>query len=359
MKITQQLHDLGQSLWLDNITRKILDDGTLKRYIDELSVTGLTSNPTIFNEAISKTKDYDRGIQAKAKAGKSNEGIFVDVALEDLRRAADLFRSIYDKTHGIDGWVSMEVSPLLADDTAGTVEAALSIHKLADRPNLYVKIPGTAAGVPAIEEAIFAGIPVNVTLLFSREQYLAVAEAYLRGIERRIAKGLDPKISSVASVFVSRWDKAVSDKVSAGLQNKLGIAIMGRIWRAHNELLQSKRWKELEAKGARKQRMLWASTGTKDPKAPAGLYVEALAAAETVDTMPEKTLLAFAEGGTLKGSMPNDGGDAESILAKFAAEGVDVDAVAQQLQVEGAESFVKSWTELMKAITEKSAALTS
>jgi transaldolase len=355
--MTKSLHDLGQSLWLDNITREILDDGTLSRYIEQFSVTGLTSNPTIFDEAIGKTAAYDKGIRQKAAAGLSGETLFVELALEDLRRAADLFRPVFDRTKGLDGWVSMEVSPLLANDTQGTIDAALRIHKQANRPNLYVKIPGTPAGVPAIEAAIFAGVPINVTLLFSREQYLKVADAYMRALERRIAAGLDPKINSVASVFVSRWDRAVADKVPQELSNRLGVAIMQRTYRAHCELINGKRWKDLEAKGARKQRMLWASTGTKDPKAPAGLYVEALAAPDSIDTMPEKTLLAFAESGNLKGVMAKDGGDAEDVLGRFARAGIDVNALAAQLQVDGAASFVKSWIELMKRIEDKSAAL--
>jgi transaldolase len=357
MTSTKRLHDLGQSLWLDNITREILDNGTLRRYIDELSVTGLTSNPTIFDEAIGNTAAYDSGISQKARAGLAGEDLFVELALEDLRRAADLFRPVFDRTQGIDGWVSMEVSPLLANDTKTTIDAALRIHKQANRPNLYIKIPGTPAGVHAIEAAIFAGVPVNVTLLFSREHYLSIADAYLRGIERRIAAGLDPRVSSVASLFVSRWDRAVGDKVPEELRNRLGIAIAGRTYRAHCELLASKRWRDLESTGARKQRMLWASTGTKDPKAAAGLYVEALAAPDTVDTMPEKTLLAFAAGGSVKSAMPKDGGDAEEVLARFAKAGIDVDALAARLQLEGAQSFVKSWSELMKRIADKSAAL--
>jgi len=357
MTTTKALHDLGQSIWLDNITREILDNGTLRRYIAELSVTGLTSNPTIFDEAIGNTSAYDQTIRQKAREGLAGEDLFIELALEDLRRAADLFRPVFDRTAGLDGWVSMEVSPLIANDTKTTIDAALRIHKQANRPNLYVKIPGTPAGVPAIEAAIFAGVPVNVTLLFSREHYLSVAEAYLRGIERRVAAGLDPRVNSVASVFISRWDRAVADKVPPDLVNRLGIAIAARTYRAHNELLATKRWRDLEAAGARKQRMLWASTGTKDPKAPAGLYVEALAAPETIDTMPEKTLLAFAAGGTVKPPMPTDGGDAEQVLARFAQAGVDVDALAARLQVEGAESFVKSWRELMKRIADKSAAL--
>lgn len=357
MTTTRDLHKLGQSLWLDNITRGILDDGTLKRYIGELSVTGLTSNPTIFDEAIGGSALYDDGIRNKARAGLSGEALFVELALEDLRRAADLFRPEFDRTHGIDGWVSMEVSPLLAHDTPATIEAAKHIHELADRPNLYVKIPGTPEGVPAIEEAIFAGVPVNVTLLFSREHYLAVAEAYMRGIERRLAAKLDPRVSSVASIFISRWDRAVAGKVPSELANRLGIAVAGRAYRAHCDLIAGKRWRDLTAAGAIKQRMLWASTGVKDPKAPQTLYVEALAAPETIDTMPEKTLLAYAKDGKAGALMSPDGGDAEKVLAKFAAAGIDIGALAKQLQLEGAQSFVKSWKELMQSLLDKSKTL--
>ena len=357
MNKAQELHGLGQSLWLDNITREILDNGTLRRYINEFSVTGLTSNPTIFDEAIGNTAAYDEGIRDKAKAGKSGEVLFMELALEDLRRAADFFRPVFDATDGVDGWVSMEVSPLLANDTAGSIAAAARIHADADRPNLYVKIPGTPEGVPAIEESIFNGIPINVTLLFSREQYLAAAEAYLRGIERRIAAGRDARVSSVASLFVSRWDKAVADKVPPELRNRLGIAIGDRTYRAYRELLASPRWEQLAAAGARPQRLLWASTGTKDPKASDTLYVEALAAPDTIDTMPEKTLRAFAEHGELKGVMAEDGGDAEAVLARFAKAGIDTDALALQLQRDGAQAFTKSWKELMTRIADKSDAL--
>ncbi|MGA2342884.1 MAG: transaldolase [Steroidobacteraceae bacterium] len=357
MTITQQLHDLGQSLWLDNITRGILDNGTLRRYIDELSVTGLTSNPTIFDEAIGASSLYDAGIRQKARAGLKGEALFVELALEDLCRAADLFRPVHERTRGTDGWVSMEVSPLLADDTKSTLAAARSIHQMANRPNLYVKIPGTPAGVPAIEEAIFAGVPVNVTLLFSREQYLAVAEAYMRGIERRVAAKLDPRVSSVASLFVSRWDKAAGEKAPPDLRNRLGIAIAGRTYRAHCELLKTKRWRDLEAAGAMKQRLLWASTGTKDPKASPTLYIEALAAPDTIDTMPEKTLLAFASQGKVGSAMPADGGDSEKVLARFADAGIDIGDLARKLQLEGAQSFVKSWNELLQSIADKSATL--
>lgn len=357
MNATQQLRDLGQSLWLDNITRTMLEDGTLRRYIDELAVTGLTSNPTIFDEAIGGSSAYDAGIRAKAKTGLGGEALFIELALEDLRRAADLFRPTFDRTQGRDGWVSMEVSPLLADDGPGTIEAARAIHGLAARPNLYVKIPGTAAGTRAIEETIFAGVPVNVTLLFSREHYLGAAEAYLRGIERRISAGRDPRVGSVASLFVSRWDRAVQGQVPAELVNRLGIAVAQRTYRAYCDLLAGERWRKLAAAGAEPQRLLWASTGVKDPKAPATLYVEALAAPDTIDTMPEKTLLAFARGGKVGAAMRRDGGDAEEVLARFARAGVDVDALAARLQSEGAQSFVKSWRELLESISEKSSAL--
>ena len=357
MNQTQQLRDLGQSLWLDNISRGILDDGSLRRIIEEFSVTGLTSNPTIFDEAIGNGSAYDEGIREKADAGISSETLFMELALEDLRRATDLFRPTFDATDWVDGWVSMEVSPLLAQDTTGSIAAAAQIHAQANVPNLFVKIPGTPAGIPAIEESIFAGIPINVTLLFSREQYLAAAEAYLRGIERRIAAKLDPQIASVASLFVSRWDKAVSDKVPAELSNQLGIAIGQRTYRAYRELLASPRWRKLAAAGARPQRLLWASTGTKDPGASDTLYVEALAAPDTINTMPEKTLRAFTEHGELKGAMAADGGDAESVLARFAQAGIDVDSLALKLQRDGAQAFVKSWKKLLERIAGKSAVL--
>ncbi len=354
MNKAQELHQLGQSLWLDNITREMLDNGTLRRYMNEFSITGLTSNPTIFDEAIGSTAAYDEGIRDKAKVGKSGEALFMELALEDLRRAADLFRPVFDATDGVDGWVSMEVSPLLANDTSGSVDAAAGIHRQAARPNLYVKIPGTPEGVPAIEESIYSGVPINVTLLFSSEQYVAAAEAYLRGIERRIAAKRDPRVASVASLFVSRWDKAVGDKAPAELRNRLGIAIAGCTYRAYRELLASSRWRKLAVAGARPQRLLWASTGTKDPKAPDTLYVEALAAPDTIDTMPEKTLRAFAEHGEITSVMAQDGGDAESVLARFAKAGIDTDALARELQRDGARAFVKSWQELMARIADKS-----
>jgi len=354
MNRAQELHDLGQSLWLDNITREILDNGTLRRYINEFAVTGLTSNPTIFDEAIGTTNAYDDAIRGKASTGKSGEALFMELALEDLRRAADLFRPIFDATDGVDGWVSMEVSPLLARDTSGSIEAAADICRRAQRPNLYVKIPGTLEGVPAIEESIFNGVPVNVTLLFSRDQYAAAAEAYLPGIERRIAAGREPRVASVASLFVSRWDKAVADKTPPELHNRLGIAIGGRTYRAYRELLASPRWRALSATGALPQRLLWASTGTKDPKAPDTLYVESLAAPDTVNTMPAKTLRAFAEHGKLHGIMSDDGGDAEAVLARFAEAGIDIDALAIELQRDGAGAFVKSWQDLLMRIADKS-----
>ena len=357
MKPTRKLHELGQSLWLDNITRGLLDDGTLRRYIEDFSITGLTSNPTIFDGAIGSGNAYDAGIREQAQAGKSGETLFIELALEDLRRAADLFRPVFDASHRIDGWVSMEVSPLLADDTAGSIEAARQIQQQADRPNLFVKIPGTPQGIPAIEASIFAGVPINVTLLFSREQYLAAAEAYLRGIERRLEAGLDPRVGSVASLFVSRWDVAVKGQVPAELRNQLGIAIGGRTYRAYRDLLASGRWRKLADAGAQPQRLLWASTGTKDPDVSATLYVEALAAPDTINTMPEKTLHAFAEQGALRGTLAADGGAAEAMLARFARAGIDIDALAIRLQHEGAQSFVKSWQQLLQRIAAKSAAL--
>lgn len=353
MNATQQLHDLGQSLWLDNITRGLLTSGTLKRYIDELSVTGLTSNPTIFDQAIGGGSFYDESIRGKAAAARDDEQLFFDLALQDLTAAADLFRPVHDATAGVDGWVSLEVSPLLADDADNTIAMARQLHGRAQRPNLFIKIPGTPAGITAIEEAIFAGVPVNVTLLFSREQYIAAAEAYLRGIERRIAVGLDPKVGSVASIFVSRWDVAVKDKVPGDLVNRLGIAIARRTYKAYRDLLANPRWRKLAQAGALPQRLLWASTGTKDPNAPDTLYVEALAAPDTVNTMPEKTLLGFGDHGAVRGVMPLDGGDAEAVLSQFAKAGVDDAAMAQQLQREGAESFEKSWKSLMGRIAQK------
>jgi transaldolase len=357
MKATRQLHELGQSLWLDNITRELLDDGGLARYISDYSVTGLTSNPTIFDKAIGSGHAYDPGIHAKVLAGKSGEALFIELALEDLRRAADLFRPVFDATGRVDGWVSMEVSPLLADDTQGSIEAARQIHRQAGRPNLFVKIPGTPAGIPAIEEAIFAGVPINVTLLFSCAQYRAAAEAWARGIERRLEAGLDPHVASVASLFVSRWDVAVHDKVPAALRNTLGIAVARQAYRAYRELRVSPRWRKLAEAGARPQRLLWASTGTKDPDAPDTLYVEALAAPDTVDTVPEKTLHALAKHGQLGDTMPVDGGDAEAVLARFAQAGIELESLATQLQREGAEAFVKSWQDLLHNLAERGAAL--
>ena len=357
MKTTQRLHDLGQRLWLDNITRGLLASGTLARYIEEFSVTGLTSNPTIFDKAIKDAGLYDAAIRRKTAEGKSGEALFFELALEDLTQAADLFRPVHEASGGLDGWVSLELSPLLAHDTAGSVKAAAQLHRLAKRPNLFIKIPGTPQGVPAIEEAIFAGVPINVTLLFSREQYLAAAEAYLRGIERRIAAGLDPKVRSVASIFVSRWDVAVKDRVPQPLRNRLGIAIAGRAYKAYRELLGSPRWRTLAAAGAWEQRLLWASTGTKDPHAQDTMYIEALAAPDTINTIPDKTLLAFADHGKLKGVMPLDGGDAEEVLAQFARLGIDDAALAAELQREGAEAFDKSWRDLLELIASKSATL--
>ena len=357
MKATRLLHDLGQSLWLDNITRDLLNRGTLKNYIDQFSVTGLTSNPTIFDHAIKKSSAYDDAVREELTKGRTGESLFFELALDDLTRAADLFRPLYDRTNGVDGWVSLEVSPLMAYDTAGTIKAAKELFERASRPNLFIKIPGTKEGLPAIEESIFAGIPINVTLLFSREQYVAAAGAYQRGIERRIAAGLNPQVGSVASMFISRWDAAVADKVSDALKNRLGIAISGRIYKAYLDLLSSQRSQRLLNAGARDQRLLWASTGTKDPKASDTLYIKALATPFTVNTMPEGTLKAFADHGELGPIMAADGGDCEKVLGQFAKAGIDVDSLADQLQKEGAKSFVKSWNELMTVIASKSDAL--
>jgi transaldolase len=357
MKPTQKLHDLGQSLWLDNITRDLLTSGTLRSYRDELSVTGLTSNPTIFDHAIKNSTAYDDAIRQKLGEGKSGEELFFELALEDLVLAADLFRPIFDDTSGVDGWVSLEVSPLLAHDTETTVSEAKNLHARADRPNLFIKIPGTKEGLPAIEEAIFAGVPVNVTLLFSPAQYVAAAEAYLKGIERRIAAGLPAEVTSVASVFISRWDGAVMGKVPEPLNDKLGIAIGKSVYKTYQDLLASPRWQRTFNAGARPQRLLFASTGTKDPKASDVLYIKELAAPFTINTIPEKTLKAFAEHGEANQALPLDGGDSDAVFAQFAAAGVEVENLADKLQSDGAASFVKSWNELMAVIKSKSAAL--
>jgi transaldolase len=358
MKATQLLHNLGQSIWLDNITRSLLDSGTLERYIRELSVTGLTSNPTIFDHAIKNSSAYDAPIREKLSKNKSQEPLFFELALEDITRAAALFRPVHDQTNGVDGWVSLEVSPLLAHDTASTLAAAKDLYARAGQPNVFIKIPGTKEGLPAIEEAIFAGIPINVTLLFSREQYLAAADAFLRGIERRIDAGLKPAVDSVASVFISRWDVAVTGNVPESLRDELGIAIARRTYKAYRTLLDSPRWQRAFNAGARPQRLLWASTGTKDPKASDILYVKSLAAPLTVNTMPEATLIALADHGEIGGILPADGGDCEEKLAQFGKAGTDIDALAASLQDEGATSFVQSWNELMAVIAAKSAALT-
>jgi transaldolase len=357
MKNTTKLHVLGQSLWLDNITRGLLKSGTLRRYVDELSITGLTSNPTIFDNAIKNSHDYDDAIRQKVKEGKSGESLFFELALDDLRQAADLFRPIHDLTGGVDGWVSLEVSPLLAHDTARTVVAAQELHARAARPNVFIKIPGTTEGLPAIEESIFAGVPINVTLLFSREQYVAAAEAYCRGIERRVAAGMAADVFSVASIFVSRWDVAVAADVPEAPRNTLGIAIAKRTYKAYREQLDSARWQRLMNVGARPQRLLWASTGTKDPTARDVLYVESLAAPFTINTMPEATLKALADHGKIGTILPADGGDCEQVLAALAENHVDVEPLAAHLQDEGARAFVKSWTDLLERIAEKSVAV--
>lgn len=357
VKPTQQLHDAGQSLWIDDITREMLDSGRLANMIDELSVTGLTSNPTIFEKAIGKGSYYDAAVEALVSKGLSDEALFFELALEDLRRAADLFLPVYRKTAGVDGFVSLEVSPLIAYDTQATIAEAKRLHAKAGKPNLFIKIPGTREGLPAIEAATFAGVPVNVTLLFSAADCVAAAEAYMRGLEKRIEAGLDPDVRSVASVFISRWDRAIVENVPDAIKNKLGIAIGQQAYRAYRELLASDRWQRLEGLGARPQRLLFASTSSKDKRATDTLYIEELAAPNTVNTMPEDTLRAYADHGTFKGVLSADGGDCDAVLAAHGKAGVDVDALAAKLQSDGAKAFVASWHDLLKSIGAKSKAL--
>jgi len=357
MNPTKALHDFGQSLWLDNITRNLVNGGTLQRYIDEFSVTGLTSNPTIFDHAIKNSADYDSDISRGVSSTKLPEDLFFELALGDLTRAADLFRPIFDRTDGVDGWVSLEVSPVLAHDTNRTLASARNLHQRGEKPNLFIKIPANAEGLPAIEAAIFAGVPINVTLLFSREQYVATAEAYLRGVERRIAAGLNPAVPSVASLFVSRWDVAISGKVPGELANRLGIAVAQRTYKAYLALLASRRFQRAANAGARVQRLLWASTGTKDPKASDTLYVEALAAPFTISTIPDVTLKAFGDHGKVGELLAPDGGDCEKVLASFVKAGISIDALAAQLQNDGAETFVKSWNDLITTVESKSAVM--
>lgn len=357
MPATQDLHDLGQSLWLDNITREMLDDGVIQRYVDEYSVTGLTSNPSIFDKAIGGGF-YDDAIREKAAAGIEGEALFFELAIEDLRRAADTFLGVHERTDGVDGWVSLEVSPELAYDADATVAAATELHARAGRSNLFIKIPGTPEGLPAIERTIAAGVPVNVTLLFDADQYRAAADAYMKGIERRLDAGLSAAVGSVASVFMSRWDKAVADVVPDNLRNRLALAVGLDVYRAYREVLDSERWQRLEGEGARVQRLLWASTSTKDPTAPDTLFITGLAAPLTVNTIPDETLEAFHDHGTLDGVLPADGGDADAQLAEFAAAGVDVKALAAKLQVDGAQAFVDSWHDLLKRIVDQTGAVT-
>lgn len=357
MLATHRLHALGQSVWLDQITRALLRKGTLRKYIEEYGVTGLTSNPTIFDNAIKNSHDYDASIAQGLRQGLAGEQLFFALALEDLRGAADLFRPVFEATGGADGWVSLEVSPEFAYDTQATVAAAEALWRQAERPNLFIKIPGTPPGFVAIEESIFRGVPVNVTLLFSPEHYVKAAEAYMRGIERRIAAGLDPAVGSVASLFVSRWDKAVLGKVPERLRNRLGYAVALQTYRAYNEILSGERWRRLAAQGARPQKLLWASTGTKDPAASDVLYVELLVAPNTINTMPEETLLAFVDHGKVNDPLPADGKGAEELLAEFSAVGIDVAALAERLQRDGAEAFLQSWRALLERLSAREAEL--
>jgi transaldolase len=355
MKATQELHDLGQSLWVDNITRDMLDEGTLANYIDEYSVTGLTSNPTIFDKAIGGGSAYDDQVAELADQGLEGEQLFFELALTDLRRAAELFKPVYERTAGVDGHVSLEVSPKLADDDQATIKQAAELYGRGEE-NFFIKIPGTIAGAKAIEETIFAGIPVNVTLLFSTEQYLASAEAYMRGVERRVEAGLNPNVHSVASLFISRWDAAVADEAPEDLVNKLGIAVGKKTYAAYREVLESERMLRLQNEGARPQRLLWASTGTKDPDASDVLYIEGLASPFTINTMPEKTLLAFEDHGNVVDPLPADGGDADETLKAFNDAGIDTDALAKKLQDDGAAAFVKSWNDLLDTISKQRSA---
>ncbi len=357
MQATQQLHDAGQSLWIDDITRDMLDSGRLAKMIAELSVTGLTSNPTIFEKAIGKGTDYDAAVEKLVREGLSDEALFFELALQDLSRAADLFLPVYNRTAGVDGFVSLEVSPLLAYDTQATIAEAKRLSAKAGKPNLFIKIPGTREGLPAIEAATFAGVPVNVTLLFSTADYLAAAEAYMRGLEKRVAAGLDPDVRSVASVFISRWDRAIVEQVPDELKNRLGIAVGQHAYRAYRDLIASDRWQRLENAGARPQRLLFASTSSKDKRATDTLYIEALAAPNTVNTMPEETLRAYADHGTFEGVLSASGGDCDEVLVAHEKAGVDVNGLAQQLQTDGAKSFVASWQDLLKSIGSKSKAL--
>jgi transaldolase len=357
VQATQQLHNAGQSLWIDDITRDMLDSGRLARMIAELSVTGLTSNPTIFEKAIGKGTDYDAAVETLVREGLSDEALFFELALQDLSRAADLFLPVHNRTAGVDGFVSLEVSPLLAYDTQATIAEAKRLSAKAGKPNLFIKIPGTREGLPAIEAATFAGVPVNVTLLFSTADYLAAAEAYMRGLEKRVAAGLDPDVRSVASVFISRWDRAIVEQVPDELKNRLGVAVGQHAYRAYRDLIASDRWQRLENAGARPQRLLFASTSSKDKRATDTLYIEALAAPNTVNTMPEETLRAYADHGTFEGVLPASGGDCDEILMAHEKAGVDVNGLAQQLQADGAKSFVASWQDLLKSIGSKSKAL--
>lgn len=351
MNPTKALHEAGQSLWLDNITRTMLDDGTLAGYIEDLGITGLTSNPSIFEKAIAGGGPYEAQIQECQAEGLSDEDCFFELAVADLQRAADLFLPAHEASGGVDGFVSLEVSPELAYDTAKTIEQATVLHAEAGRPNLFIKIPGTPEGLPAIEEAIYRGIPINVTLLFSTDQYLAAAEAYHKGLDRRIAEGLSPDVRSVASLFISRWDVAANEDVPPQLHNRLGIAVGQDAYRAYRELLASDRFQKLENQGARPQRLLFASTGTKDPNASDILYIDGLAAPDTVNTMPENTLLAYADHGPAEPPILSpDGGDSATVMKEFTEAGVDLGALAGRLQSEGAEAFVKSWKSLIGTI---------
>ncbi|MEO6798087.1 MAG: transaldolase [Candidatus Dormibacter sp.] len=359
MNAAARLHEAGQSLWLDNITRNLLTSGQLARYITEDAVTGLTSNPSIFDKAITGSDAYDEQTRELAATGLAIEDLFFELALDDLTRAAALFKPVWDSTRGADGWVSLEVSPRLAHDTKRTVAEAEALHQKAGTPNLFIKVPGNREGLPAIEELTFQGVPVNVTLLFSNEQYLAAAAAYQRGLERREGAGLDLNVPSVASLFVSRWDRATLDKLPDNLKDELGIAVAKQTYRGYREVLASAQWKALEARGAHSQRLLFASTGTKDPAKPDTYYIQALAAPDTINTIPPATLEAFADHGEFGEFLPADGGDADEVIAKVEADGINVPELAASLQSDGAASFVSAWEDLLRSIESKAASVTA
>jgi transaldolase len=354
----RQLHEAGQSLWLDSINRAMLGSGDLARYVDQLAVTGLTSNPTILGHAMAASHDYEGSLRALLAQGVSGpQDLVYAAAFEDLGQAANLFRPAWQASGGEDGYVSVEVPPDLAYDAPATVALARHLHAMAGFPNLLVKVPGTPQGLTVLEELVDAGIGVNVTLLFSDTHYLRTAEAYMRALERRLARGEDLAVPSVASVFVSRWDKAADSLLPKPLHGRLGVAMAQKVYSSYQSLLASDRWRDLEAGGARPQRVLWASTSAKDPALPDTYYVEKLASPGTINTMPEKTLIAFADHGTVGEMLRDDYASGEETVAEVAAKGVDVDALGESLQRQGARAFSADWSALLDAIAAKASSI--